>query len=101
MPFVSDFVPEGVREQIKRRLDHFLKRKIDNLFEPLFNVQNDEAIIGVSRGLSFRLYESLGVIPRSVVMDEVKKITQEERALLRKHGIRFGQFTSCSRPWIG
>ena len=93
VPFVSDFVPEGVREQIKRRLDHFLKRKIDNLFEPLFNVQNDEAIIGVSRGLSFRLYESLGVIPRSVVMDDVKKITQEERALLRKHGIRFGQFT--------
>ena len=93
LPFVSDFVTAEVREKIKKRLTHFLERRIEILFEPLFNVQKDESITGISKGLSFMLIESLGVIPRSVVMSEVKQITQEERSKLRKHGLRFGQFT--------
>ncbi len=93
IPVISDFVPREVREQIKRRLEHFIKRKVENIFEPLFNLQEDEGITGLSRGLGFRLFESLGVIPRSVVLSEVKNIGQEDRSLLRKHGVRFGQFT--------
>ena len=74
-------------------MTHFLERKIEIVFEPLFNIQRDERVTGISRGLSFMLTESLGVIPRSVVMSEVKQISQEERSKLRKHGLRFGQFT--------
>jgi ATP-dependent RNA helicase SUPV3L1/SUV3 len=35
----------------------------------------------------------LGVLPREAVADEVKALDQEARGQLRKHGIRFGQYT--------
>ena len=92
-PVVSDFVSEAICQKIKKRLEHYLQRKIDSIFEPLLSMQTDNSIVGLSRGLSFRLLESLGIIPRSVVMKEVKQISQDERALMRKHGVRFGQFT--------
>jgi ATP-dependent RNA helicase SUPV3L1/SUV3 len=47
----------------------------------------------MARGLAFRLVESLGVIPRSVVAKDVKELDQDGRGLLRKHGVRFGQYT--------
>jgi ATP-dependent RNA helicase SUPV3L1/SUV3 len=33
----------------------------------------------------------MGVVPRRQVADDVKTLGQDERALLRKHGVRFGQ----------
>jgi ATP-dependent RNA helicase SUPV3L1/SUV3 len=56
-------------------------------------MKNDEAIVGLARGVAFRLVESLGVIPRSVISNDVKSLDQDARSLLRKHGVRFGQFT--------
>jgi ATP-dependent RNA helicase SUPV3L1/SUV3 len=50
-------------------------------------------VTGMARGLAFRLIESLGVIPRSVVAKDVKELDQDGRGLLRKHGVRFGQYT--------
>jgi len=47
----------------------------------------------LARGLAFRLVESMGVIPRSVVAADVKALDQDARGLLRKHGVRFGQYT--------
>ena len=48
---------------------------------------------GLARGFAFRLVEALGVLPRDTVAGEVKALDQEARAVLRKHGVRFGQFT--------
>ena len=39
------------------------------------------------------MVEAMGLIPRGEVADEVKALDQEARGALRKHGIRFGQFT--------
>jgi len=39
------------------------------------------------------MVEALGVIPRDKVAAEVKDLDQDARGALRKHGIRFGQFT--------
>jgi ATP-dependent RNA helicase SUPV3L1/SUV3 len=48
---------------------------------------------GVARGLAFRLYENLGSVPRSMVTQELRAIAQEDRAPLRRLGVRFGAFT--------
>jgi ATP-dependent RNA helicase SUPV3L1/SUV3 len=56
-------------------------------------MRDDELVNGMARGLAFRLVESLGVIPRSVVAKDVKELDQDGRGLLRKHGVRFGQYT--------
>ena len=55
-------------------------------------MQKDENITGLSKGLAFRLVESLGIVPRLDIINELKDMDQDSRALLRKHGVRFGQF---------
>lgn len=92
-PFVDMEAGEDVAEKVRRRLTHFINRKIEAAFEALIGMKKDEVIVGLARGVAFRLVESLGVIPRSVISDDVKSLDQEARSLLRKHGVRFGQFT--------
>ncbi|MBN8294249.1 helicase [Rhodobacter sp. NTK016B] len=91
--FVDDEAGPDVAEKVRRRLQHFIDRKIAAQFEPLVNLQRDETLTGLPRGFAFRLVEALGVIPREGVADEVKTLDQEARGALRKHGVRFGQFT--------
>ncbi|MDO5706943.1 MAG: disulfide oxidoreductase, partial [Paracoccus sp. (in: a-proteobacteria)] len=91
--FVDDEAGPEIAEKVKRRLQHFIDRKVATLFEPLIALQKDEALTGLARGFAFRLVESLGILPRDGVTAEVKDLDQESRGLLRKHGVRFGQFT--------
>ena len=91
--FVDDVAGPEVAQKVQRRLQHFIDRKVAALFEPLIALSKDEALNGLARGFAFRMVENLGVLPRSVVADEVKALDQDARAALRKHGLRFGQFT--------
>ncbi|MCV2868387.1 helicase-related protein [Defluviimonas sp. WL0002] len=96
-PQVEAFVDEeagfDVGEKVRRRLQHFIDRKVATLFEPLMNMQRDETLTGLARGFAFRLIENLGVLPREGVAEEVKALDQDARGALRKHGVRFGQYT--------
>ncbi|KNX40549.1 hypothetical protein ROTO_28910 [Roseovarius tolerans] len=91
--FVDDEAGADVAQKVQRRLQHFIDRKIATLFEPMMNLQRDETLSGLARGFGFRMVEALGIIPRGEVAAEVKALDQEARSVLRKHGIRFGQFT--------
>ena len=91
--FVDDEAGNEVLIKVQKRLRHFIERKINSAFEPLLAMRDDEMVTGMARGLAFRLVESLGVIPRSVVAKDVKELDQDGRGLLRKHGVRFGQYT--------
>ncbi|WP_374375351.1 helicase-related protein [Tabrizicola sp.] len=96
-PAVEAFVDEeagpDVAEKVRRRLQHFIDRKVAAQFEPLLAMGRDEALTGLARGFAFRLSEAMGVLPRDAVASEVKELDQEARGALRKHGVRFGQFT--------
>ncbi|EBA16609.1 helicase, putative [Roseobacter sp. SK209-2-6] len=91
--FVDESAGPDVAQKVERRLQHFISRKVQALFEPLLNLQKDEELTGLARGFAFRLVEGLGLLPRHSVMQEVKDLDQDARGALRKHGIRFGQFT--------
>jgi ATP-dependent RNA helicase SUPV3L1/SUV3 len=91
--FVDEEAGPEIAEKVKRRLQHFIDRKVAALFEPLLAMSRDEALNGLAKGFAFRLVEGLGVLPRDGVANEVKELDQEARGLLRKHGVRFGQFT--------
>ncbi|WP_232844961.1 helicase-related protein [Paracoccus onubensis] len=91
--FVDDEAGDEIAEKVRRRLQHFIDRKVAALFEPLLSMEKDEALTGLPRGFAFRLIEALGVLPRASVATEVKELDQESRGMLRKHGVRFGQFT--------
>nr|WP_237217181.1 helicase-related protein [Ruegeria lacuscaerulensis] len=96
-PMVEVFVDEAagpdVEQKVQRRLQHFIDRKVAALFEPLLNLSRDEELSGLAKGFAFRMVEALGILPRAQVAQEVKDLDQDARGALRKHGIRFGQFT--------
>jgi ATP-dependent RNA helicase SUPV3L1/SUV3 len=93
VPFVDEEAGPEVAQKVQRRLQHFIDRRIATLFEPLLAMGRDEAMTGLARGFAFRLVENLGIIPRESIAAEVKELDQEARGALRKHGVRFGQFT--------
>ena len=91
--FVDDEAGTEVAEKVQRRLQHFIDRKIATAFEPMLKMNADETLEGLAKGFAFRLSENFGVVPRGEVADEVKALEQDARGALRKHGVRFGQFT--------
>ncbi len=92
-PFVDDEAGPEVLQKVQRRLQHFIDRRIAAAMDPLVAMQRDEGVTGLARGFAFRLIENLGVLPRQDVAQEVKELDQEARGQLRRHGVRFGQFT--------
>tara|TARA_R100000789_G_scaffold8339_6_gene12477 strand:+ start:13128 stop:16130 length:3003 start_codon:yes stop_codon:yes gene_type:complete len=91
--FVDEEAGPDVASKVERRLQHFMDRKVAALFEPLLKMRDDETLTGLSRGFAFQLVEAMGVIPRAQIADDVKALDQEARGALRKHGVRFGQYT--------
>ena len=51
-----------------------------------------EDITGLARGIAYQIVEALGVLERSKVADDLKSLDQPSRAVLRKHGARFGAY---------
>ncbi len=89
--FVDDMAEPTVAEKVERRLGHWITRRINTQFEPLLAMQVDETVTGLARGVAFQVAEAMGVVPRRQVANDVKALGQDERGLLRKHGVRFGQ----------
>ncbi len=92
-PFVDEEAGPEVAEKVRRRLGHFIERRIAAQFEPLLALRDDETLTGLAKGVAFRIVEAMGVVPRAEIAADVKSLDQEQRGLLRKHGVRFGQFT--------
>lgn len=80
------------REEVQQRLQKFVDRHIATVLEPLIKLEEGEGLEGISRGIAFRLVETLGVLPRDTVAEEVKSLSQDDRAKLRALGARFGAF---------
>ena len=91
--FVDDEAGSDVAAKVQRRLQHFIDRKIAAGFEPLLALKNDETLTGAAKGFAYRMAEGFGIIPRAEIADDVKALDQDARGALRKHGVRFGQFT--------
>ena len=92
--FVDEEAGPDVAEKVRRRLQHFIDRKIAALFEPLVALQTGR---GADRPRPrLRLPAGRGAgrpAARRASPNEVKALDQEARGALRKHGIRFGQYT--------
>ncbi len=58
--FVDEDAGEEVAEKVRRRLQHFIDRKVAAQFEPLLAMSRDETLTGLARGFAFRLVEGLG-----------------------------------------
>ena len=90
--FASDLLSGQPREDVQTRMQKFVDRLVASLLEPLIKLQENESLQGMARGIAFRLVETLGVLPRELVLEDVRGLSQEDRAGLRQQGVRFGAF---------
>jgi ATP-dependent RNA helicase SUPV3L1/SUV3 len=79
-------------DMVQRRLDLWLTQHVKKLLGPLADLETGEGLEGIARGIAFHIAESLGVLDRVRVADDVKSLSQDTRAALRKFGIRFGAY---------
>jgi ATP-dependent RNA helicase SUPV3L1/SUV3 len=79
-------------EAAQTRLDLWTRTHIERLLAPLFVLAAAEDITGLARGIAYQLVEALGVLERSKVADDLKSLDQALRAVLRRHGVRFGAY---------
>lgn len=89
--FVDAEAGQDSIEKIRRRLISYINQKISLHCSSLIEMNNDEQITGLARGVAYRIYESFGILPRKKISQEIKSLPQESRKLLRSHGVRFGQ----------
>ncbi len=79
-------------ETVQRRLDLWLAQHVKKHLGALADLETGEGLDGIVRGIAFQVAESLGVLERSRVADEMKTLDQTARATLRKLGMRFGAY---------
>ncbi|HVY51691.1 MAG TPA: helicase-related protein [Devosia sp.] len=79
-------------ERVQDRLSLWLRHHINTVLEPVLALEAPADIEGTARGLAYRLYENLGLLPRSAVAEDVKSLDQDVRAKLRKLGVKFGAY---------
>ncbi|PNG27469.1 helicase-related protein [Methylocella silvestris] len=79
-------------ENVQRRLDLWLAQHVKKLLGPLVDLEKSEGLEGLARGVAFQIAESLGVLDRAKVAEDVKALPQEARGALRKFGVRFGAY---------
>lgn len=80
------------RELVETRIAAWVKAHIQKLLGGLFQLEAPETLAGIGRGIAFQVSESLGVLDRSVVANDVRALDQNARAEMRKLGLRFGAY---------
>ncbi|HXY58529.1 MAG TPA: helicase-related protein [Methylocystis sp.] len=79
-------------EKVRQRLELWLSQRIDKLLGPLKPLESGEGLEGAARGVAYQIAEEIGVLERGRVAREIRNFSQEERAALRKLGVRFGAY---------
>ncbi|KQR79234.1 helicase-related protein [Rhizobium sp. Leaf341] len=82
----------AARDHVAARIERYVNHHIATVLKPLDDLSRAEDLQGLAKGLAFQLVESLGVLFRRDVAEDVKSLDQEARASIRRHGIRFGAY---------
>ncbi|WP_273727891.1 helicase-related protein [Brucella gallinifaecis] len=80
------------RDKVAARIDRFVAHHIETVLKPLTDLRSADALTGMTRGLAFQIVESLGILQRRDVTEEVRGLDQDSRAALRRLGVRFGAY---------
>ena len=98
-----DQMTPSLRGRIQDRLQDYLAARVEALLGPLILLgqasessdkpDDKDALTAGARGVAYRLVENFGAMSRVHFGDELKKLPQDERAKLRKLGMRFGEYT--------
>ena len=87
----GDLLSGQAEYALREALEAWLARRIRAVLEPLLALQDAPDLAGLGKGLAFQLVEALGALPRNQINELLKGLDQNERAKLRKLGVRFGE----------
>jgi ATP-dependent RNA helicase SUPV3L1/SUV3 len=88
----DEHLAQADKEKVQARLAEWLNELIEERLKPLLELSRAEDVIGLARGIAFRLREAFGILKRETIAREIKELDQEARGQLRKYGVRFGAF---------
>ena len=95
-PQINLIIDDMIENDEKSKLYNYLKKwindKIKTELKSLLDLKNIKENNSELRALSYHLYENNGVVKRENVSSYLNKLDQEERAKLRKIGVKFGRY---------
>ncbi len=95
-PRIRILADEGLtgpaRDKVEIRLRAWLKAHVVRVLGPALELETAAEIQGIAKGIAFQIGEALGVLERSRVQQEVRSLSQDDRAALRTKGVRFGAY---------
>ena len=94
-----DAISPSLRLRVFDRLSSFVASKVETQLGDLSKLKmasdgaDNSELSGLARGVAFRLVENFGAMSRNQIATELKQLEQQERAKLRRLGVRFGEYT--------
>jgi ATP-dependent RNA helicase SUPV3L1/SUV3 len=85
-------LPDASRETVKTRIELWIAATTRRLLAPLFALEGIEEGPETVRDLAHELVRSLGVLERDPIKAKIRALSQDDRAELRKQGVRFGAY---------
>ncbi|MEO5375600.1 MAG: disulfide oxidoreductase [Alphaproteobacteria bacterium] len=88
-PLPSDLLDGPLRERVRRRLSDWITAHVERMAAPLVRLRQ-APLRGAGRGIAFQLGESLCVLPRRLVEDQLAALDDDDRRALARLGVRIG-----------
>ena len=88
----DESLPVESRETIKTRIELWIAATTRRILGPLFALEGIQEGSEIVRDLARELVRSLGVLEREPIKAKIKALAQDDRAELRKQGVRFGAY---------
>jgi ATP-dependent RNA helicase SUPV3L1/SUV3 len=88
----DESLPDISRETVKTRIELWIAATTRRLFAPLFALEGIQEGSEIVRDLAHELVRALGVLEREPIKAKIKALAQDDRAELRKQGVRFGAY---------
>ena len=85
-------LPDSARETVAARLELWLTATTRRLLGPLLALRSVEGESEPVRQIAAKIADALGILEREPVKTQIKVLDQNSRAVLRRHGVRFGAY---------
>jgi ATP-dependent RNA helicase SUPV3L1/SUV3 len=88
----DDFLETTNQKKLSEFLYQWLKKLIYSELKDLVSLNSFEKKNSSVRALCYQLYENNGVLKRDLVNEFTKKLSQDDRKLLRNKGVKIGRY---------
>lgn len=90
--FADELAPAASRDMIRARIELWIAATTRRVLAPLFALEALQEGPETVRDLAHELVRSLGILGREPIKARIQALAQNDRAELRKQGVRFGAY---------